>query len=49
MAIALIEMKNLIVLIVWGWKKQLYLRPPNGCGRGGIGRHARLRIWCREV
>ena len=19
------------------------------CGRGGIGRHARLRIWCREV
>ncbi len=19
------------------------------CGRGGIGRHARLRIWCRKV
>ena len=26
---------------------EAYLRAP--CGRGGIGRHARFRIWCRKV
>ena len=28
-------------------REEAYLRAP--CGRGGIGRHARFRIWCRKA
>ena len=28
-------------------RDEAYLRAP--CGRGGIGRHARFRIWCRKA
>ena len=28
-------------------RREAYLRAP--CGRGGIGRHARFRIWCRKA
>ena len=28
-------------------REETYLRAP--CGRGGIGRHARFRIWCRKA
>ncbi len=27
----------------------LFIFALHNCGRGEIGRHARLRIWCREV